>query len=105
MKLGLRVREQQLPSVFRFYFRYTLHNLRPNTRCLPCHQISHRDTKGKHPDEMPACQSSKQTVGQTDRQASIMFWAVSADCSPLLPVSGLAIVAEQSGWAQSLRWS
>lgn len=22
-----------------------------------------------------------------------MFWAVSADCSPLLPVSGLAIVA------------
>lgn len=31
---------------------------------------------------------------QTGRQASIMFWAVSADCSPLLPVSGLAIVAE-----------
>lgn len=31
---------------------------------------------------------------QTGRQASIMFWAVSADCSPPLPVSGLAIVAE-----------
>lgn len=34
------------------------------------------------------------TAGQAGRQASIMFWAVIADCSPLLPVSGLAIVAE-----------
>ncbi len=46
-----------------------------------------------HPDEQPRCQSYTQPDSQAGRQASIMFWAVSADCSPLLPVSGLAIVA------------
>lgn len=58
----------------------------------PSHQNSHGGTKGKHPDE-GAGLLVIHAARQAGRQASIMFWAVSADCSPLLPVSGLAIVA------------
>ena len=73
-------------------YRQALHNQEANTlSTLPKQPCRH---KGRHPDERPACQSSVQPVRRAGRQAAIMFWAVIADCSPLLPVSGLAIVAE-----------
>lgn len=62
------------------------------TRCLA--RPSKTATEAQKPGIQMSGRPASHPHSQTGRQASIMFWAVSADCSPPLPVSGLAIVAE-----------
>lgn len=92
-----RVFDQQLTTVFaELYFSFIdkidFYISSSTTRCLA--RPSKTATEAQKPGIQMSGRPASHPHSQTGRQASIMFWAVSADCSPLLPVSGLAIVAE-----------
>lgn len=92
-----RVFDQQLTTVFaELYFSFIdkidFYISGSTTRCLA--RPSKTATEAQKPGIQMSGRPASHPHSQTGRQASIMFWAVSADCSPPLPVSGLAIVAE-----------